>query len=190
VRSRNILAVTGLMLVLASGATPAVASDVPVSDSAASIIESAPDAYRSTTGPKVRSSSGEAGLSAADVSALALGPYACTLYPSVVHLRKSGAYNTVGAKPYTKCTLGTPSLITHTSKLYKERWLGTNWELMVTKSNSAANVKTLTLKTVAWTCQNGNDSSFMQRTSGTSVEAGHTYYANVSTAETELACGN
>ena len=50
VRSRNIVAVTGLVIMLMSGATPAFAGDVPVSDEAAPITESAPAAYSSTPG--------------------------------------------------------------------------------------------------------------------------------------------
>ncbi len=124
------------------------------------------------------------------VDTMAVDYYNCTLYPSVIHKRKSGSYNTVGAKPYTICTQGTPTRITHKSTLYKARWLGLNWESMVTKSNSGTNTRKLTLKTVEWRCRNSNNSNFIQRTSGTSVQAGRTFYANVSTTKTRLSCGN
>jgi len=76
----------------------------------------------------------------------------------VIHKRASGSYNTVGAKPYTTCTAGTPTSISHSSTLYKARWLGLNWEAMVTKTNSNTYSSSLTLKTVEWRCKNSNGS--------------------------------
>lgn len=116
--------------------------------------------------------------------------YNCVLYPSVVHKRTSSGKSSVGAKPYTKCTAGTPTKITHSSTLYKARWLGLNWEAMVTRSNSNTNQRNLTLKTVEWRCVNSNESNFIQRTTGTSVQKGRTFHAQVSTAKARLTCGN
>ncbi len=116
-------------------------------------------------------------------------PYGCTLYPSVVHLRQSGSYKTVGAKPYTNCTIAAPNQINHSSTLYIVEWGGTVLKPMMTKSNWATNTYSLTLKSLEWSCVNSKSSTFVQKTSG-SVRIGSTnYYSSVSTPYAGLACG-
>lgn len=116
--------------------------------------------------------------------------YNCVLHPSAVHKRKSGNHNTVGAKPYTKCSSGTPSTIHQDSTLKKARWLGLSWQSIDHKTQTGHNTRTMQLKTVSWTCQNSNNSNFLQTTSGYATEAGHTFYSAVSTSKTKLTCGN
>ena len=119
----------------------------------------------------------------------ALDPYLCNLHPSVVHLRKSGNYNVVGAKPYTKCTAGTPTSITQTSTLYIVEWAGLVYNAMLTKTSGNYGQKSYTQENVAWACYNKNSSVFQQKTNGVSVQAGKTYRATVQTTKVSLGCG-
>lgn len=123
------------------------------------------------------------------IQAKGLDPYVCNLHPSQVHLRKSGNYNTAGAKPYTNCTAGTPTSISHTSTLYIVEWAGLVYKPMQTKTSSNKGQKKLEQKNVAWTCKNKNDSIFQQKTDGVSVQAGKSYYATVQTVKVTWGCG-
>lgn len=179
IRMRATLTLVVAMIV---GVTPAaVGSDGLLHPEVAEMAEGTSSGYKL----------GEPGSSPSEtMAAQAEDYYNCVLHPSVVHKRKSGNYNTVGAKPYTACTEGTPSRISHESTLYKGSWFGLRWEAMDTKSNSNTNERSLVLRTVSWRCVNSNESDFIQRTSGQSVQAGKTFYSNVSTAEARLTCGN
>lgn len=123
------------------------------------------------------------------IQAKALDPYVCNLYPSAVHLRKSGNYNTAGAKPYTNCTAGTPTSISQTSTLYIVEWAGLVYKPMQTKTSSNTGQKKLEQQNVAWTCTNKNNSVFQQKTNGVSVQAGKSYYATVQTVKASWGCG-
>jgi hypothetical protein len=116
-------------------------------------------------------------------------PYVCTLYPSVVHLRASSGYGSVGAKPYTKCLVGTPSQITHSSVLYMVEWGGLSWVPMASRGQTGNYTRSLTLTSLEWFCKNRNTSRYVQTTNGTSVQAGRTYYSSVSTVKSPLGCG-
>lgn len=122
-------------------------------------------------------------------AARAVDPYVCILHPSRTHLRKSGGYGTVGAKPYTTCAAGTPSSISQTSTLYIVEWAGLSYKPMQTKTSSNRNQKKLEQKNVAWTCKNSNDSTFQQKTNGVSVQAGKSYYSTVTTVQDAHPCG-
>jgi hypothetical protein len=121
--------------------------------------------------------------------AAALDPYKCTLYPSVVHLRKSGNYGTVGAKPYTKCTAGTSTTITHDTVLYMVEWAGLSYVSLTGFPQIGTNTPSLTMKQLEWSCKNTNTSRFAQETKGSSIQAGTTYYSTVVTPIAELKCG-
>ncbi|MFZ4842999.1 hypothetical protein [Mycetocola saprophilus] len=123
------------------------------------------------------------------VSTRALDPFVCTLYPSVVHARKSGNYDTVGAKPYTKCQGGTPSLISMSSTLYMVEWAGLSYVKLQGATVSDQNVREFTMKNLAWICKNKNSSRFMQETKGYSVQRGKTYYSAVASRIDTIACG-
>ncbi|MCA4133994.1 hypothetical protein [Arthrobacter sp. M4] len=115
--------------------------------------------------------------------------FVCELHPSVVHLRSSSGNGAVGAKPYTKCLAGTPSQITHDSTLYMVEWFGLSYVSLASKSQTAYNTLSMTLTSLEWWCRNTNNSKFVQKTNGSSVQAGRTYYASVSTVQSTLSCG-
>jgi hypothetical protein len=121
--------------------------------------------------------------------ALALDPFTCTLYPSVVHFRTSSGRRSVGAKPYTRCTTGTPTTISQTSTLYIVEWAGAVYKPMVTRTATSRGVRNLDQKNVEWFCANGNSSRFQQETKGYSIQAGRTYQSAVLTARVDLSCG-
>jgi hypothetical protein len=123
------------------------------------------------------------------VQPLALDPYGCTLYPSQVHLRKSGGYSTVGAKPYTTCVAGIPSSISQTSTLYIVEWAGLYYRPVQTKTSSNTLQKKLEQQNVAYSCVNSNNSIFQQKTDRVSVQGGQSYYSTVQTIRSTLACG-
>lgn len=116
-------------------------------------------------------------------------PYQCTLYPSVVHFRTSSGRRSVGAKPYTTCLAGTPTLISQTSTLYIVEWAGAAYKPMASTTVSARGSRNLTQKNVEWFCVNGNSSRFQQETKGYSVQAGNTYHSVATTPRVDLACG-
>jgi len=131
----------------------------------------------------------DGGTTSGMITAQAFDPYVCTLHPSVVHARQSSGYGSVGAKPYTKCLVGTPSQISHSSVLYIVEWGGLSWVPMASRGQTGYNTRSLTLTSLEWSCKNGNTSTFVQTTNGTSVQAGRTYYSSVSTVKTSLGCG-
>lgn len=116
-------------------------------------------------------------------------PFVCTLYPSVVHPRTSSGKVSVGAKPYTQCLVATPSKITHSSVLYMVEWFGLSWVPMASQGQTGYNTRNMTLTSLEWFCKNRNNSTWVQTTNGTSVQAGRTYYSSVSTVKSPLACG-
>lgn len=122
------------------------------------------------------------------ITTQAFDPYVCTLYPSVVHLRQSSGYGSVGAKPYTNCLVAPPSHISHSSVLYMVEWGGLSWIPMASRGQTGYNTRSLTLTSLEF-CKNWNTSTFVQTTNGTSVQAGRTYYSSVSTVKTPLSCG-
>lgn len=119
---------------------------------------------------------------------LALDSAGCTLYPSVVHLRKSGGYGTVGAKPYTRC-VAPVSRISQESTLYIIEWAGLVSKPMQTKNSTNTGQSSLTQQNVAWTCSNDHNSVFQQTTRGTITVGSKNYYTLVSTGKEKLPCG-
>jgi hypothetical protein len=117
-------------------------------------------------------------------------PFVCTIYPSVVHLRKSGNYETVGAKPYTRCLAGIPEKLTHRSRLFMVEWAGLAYVQVQDLTQVGNWVANLTFNSFEWTCENTNNSKFMQVTNGTALENGTTYYSGATAPVTEdIACG-
>lgn len=129
------------------------------------------------------------GTTSGMITTQAFDPYVCTLYPSVVHLRSSSGYGSVVAKPYTKCLVATPSQITHSSVLYMVEWGGLSWVPMASRGQTGYSTRSLTLTSLEWFCKNRNNSTYVQTTNGTSVQAGRTYYSSVSTVKSPLGCG-
>lgn len=123
------------------------------------------------------------------VQPLALDPFKCKLHPSRVHPRKSGNYNVVGAKPYTRCTGGTPSHISQSSTLYMVEWAGLSYVPLVTKTVRNSNERNLTQKNINWVCKNKNKSRFNQQTKGHSVQRGRKYHSAVQTPIDTWPCG-
>ncbi|WP_292700257.1 hypothetical protein [Microbacterium sp. 69-10] len=132
---------------------------------------------------------GESDSATSGVHTMALDPYVCVLYPSQVHLRKSGGWGTVGAKPYTECSAGTPTSITQTSTLYIVEWAGLAYKTMQIRTVNNVGERKLEQRNVSWACLNGNNSVFQQKTNGTTVQAGKTYYSTVQTVRSTLSCG-
>lgn len=124
-----------------------------------------------------------------DFRVLALDPFQCTLYPSVVHLRTSSGRRSVGAKPYTSCLAGAPSIISQTSTLYIVEFAGVVYKRMTSATATSRGVRSLNQRNVEWFCVNSNSSRFQQETKGYSVQAGRTYQSAVITARVDLACG-
>lgn len=127
--------------------------------------------------------------SAGNFQTMALDPYKCTLWPSEVHLRKSGGWQTAGAKPYTKCTAGAPSHISQSSTLYMVEWAGLSYVHLTTKTVSNGGVRSLTQRNVEWRCKNSNNSRFNQQTKGYSVQGGRNYQSAVQTPIVSQKCG-
>ena len=69
-----------------------------------------------------------------------LDPFQCTLLPSIVHFRSSSAGQSVGAKPYTECKAGNPTIISQTSTLYIVEWAGAYSKPMVTTTATSRGV--------------------------------------------------
>jgi hypothetical protein len=125
------------------------------------------------------------------VRTLAIEPdyFNCTLFPSQVHLRKSGNFSVAGAKPYTECVAGTPSSISQTSTLYIVEWGGLAYKQMASMSAGNYNSRRLEQKNINYTCINGNTSLFQQETSGISVQNGRSFRSSVTTIRSSLPCG-
>lgn len=109
------------------------------------------------------------------VRTLAIEPdyFNCTLFPSQVHLRKSGNFSVAGAKPYTECVAGTPSSISQTSTLYIVEWGGLAYKQMASMSAGNYNSRRLEQK----------------ETSGISVQNGRSFRSSVTTIRSSLPCG-
>lgn len=128
-------------------------------------------------------------MGGAGARTLGLDPFTCTLSPSVVHIRTSSARRSVGAKPYTDCETGTPSLISQSSTLFIVEWAGAVYRPMATRTATSRGVARLEQKNVEWFCVNRNRSRFQQETTGYSVQMGRTYQSAVISRIDELACG-
>lgn len=115
---------------------------------------------------------------------MAEGP--CTLYPSVVHQRKSGNYGTVGNKPYTKCDVPVTSIHQSTT-VYKTAWWGNVNSGTFTGGNGGE--ASYTQKNVAVTCTNSLSTTWFAVTDGTIVYNGTTYYSEVITDYATYDCG-
>ena len=68
-------------------------------------------------------------------------------------------------------------------------WAGLSYVTMASKGQTGYNTRNMTLKTLEWQCKNANKSKFVQRTNGSSVQNGRTYYSSVSTINSDLYCG-
>ncbi|WP_326503755.1 hypothetical protein [Rothia nasimurium] len=112
----------------------------------------------------------------------------CTLYPSEVHLRKSGGYGTIGAKPYTKCNFRVQK-IHHNSALYIVEWGGLSYKKMTDRSQVGYNISSMELKSLEWSCKNSNKSKFQQITYGEVTINGKTIRTVVQTAKKDENCG-
>jgi hypothetical protein len=123
-----------------------------------------------------------------EVQLMALDPAGCTLYPSRTHLRKSGGYGTVGAKPYTRCN-SRVSRISQESTLFIVEWAGLVHKPMLTKSSANQGQQNLTQTNLAWTCKNSNNSIFRQETRGTTTVGTKNYYSLVTTIKDTWGCG-
>ncbi|MGP4968998.1 hypothetical protein ACTXJQ_17955 [Glutamicibacter ardleyensis] len=115
-------------------------------------------------------------------------PAGCKLFPSKTHLRKSGNYGTVGAKPYTVCNSRITS-IKQSSTLYIVEWAGMYSKPMMSRDSASRGEKTLTQKNLSWTCGNSNKSKFQQVTRGTTTVGAKNYFSIVSTVKDTWACG-
>lgn len=120
---------------------------------------------------------------------MALDPYECTLYPSRVHPRTSSGKKSVGAKPYTECKLGPPTIISQSSTLYIVEWGGLYYKAMDSKTATSRNEKKLTQRNVEYFCANVNKSRFQQETKGYTVQGGRTYQSAVITPSADFECG-
>lgn len=118
-----------------------------------------------------------------------LDPFECTLYPSVVHLRASSGYGSVGAKPYTRCLAGSPTYIKQSSSLYMVEWSGLSYVHLVTREARANYSANLTQQNVEWFCKNLNSSRFTQITNGSTLQRSTVYYAKVQTLTVTIGCG-
>lgn len=120
---------------------------------------------------------------------LQANPAGCELFPSVVHLRKSGNFQTIGFKPYTICDYPVTS-ITQVSQMYKYHFFGILTE-PVGPPFTAGNVgqRTLQQKNVAVNCTNTKSTKWFGVADGTMVEGGETYVAQVRTDNVTKDCG-
>lgn len=185
------LAITGLVLssAPAANAAPTPESSGVVQHKATPKEVAELQKLQKIAGKPVTYQQAPSGTSGKVVTTQGFDPFVCNLHPSVVHPRSSSNKGSVGAKPYTKCLAGTPSRITHTSVLYMVEWFGLSWVPLASKPQTGANTRYMQLNSLEWFCNNRNTSTFAQKTSGTSVQLGRTYYASVSTVKTPLACG-
>ena len=118
-----------------------------------------------------------------------LDPFQCTLNPSVVHPRTSSRGESVGAKPYTECEAGTPTIISQSSTLYIVEWAGAVYKPMATATATSRGVPKLTQKNVEWFCINRNLSTFQQETKGYTVQDGRTFESAVTSRKDDIDCG-
>lgn len=119
-----------------------------------------------------------------------LDPFQCTLYPSVVHPRTSAGKKSVGAKPYTSCKTGRPTIISQTSTLYIVEWAGLRYKQVDRKTGTSRGVASLTQKNIEFHCKSNNTSRFQQETKGYSVQLARTYQSAVITPRVDLPCGH
>jgi hypothetical protein len=178
------LLVLGALAVPAASAAPSViaptppALAVPAASAAPSVI--APTPPEPTGAVTYSPANGSSG----GFSTLAEGP--CVLYPSVVHQRASGNYETVGNKPYTNCNVPVTS-IHHSTTVYKTAWWGNVDSGTFTGGNFGQSV--YTQRNVAVTCTNSLSTTWFAVTNGTIVYGGTTYYAEARTPYDAYDCG-
>lgn len=191
-RPSLITAVAVVCLLGTSSPSLAAPGDAAVRASTAAETGYMKELERIAAQPQAYQATDTAGAPAGQVTTAAarqLDPYRCTLYPSVVHSRKSGNWNTVGAKPYTRCTAGTPRSIQQSSTLYMVEWAGLSYRQLDTDTASTTYKRDLVQKNVAWQCKNKNRSRFNQQTKGVSIQAGRTWQTAVQTPIVTLECG-
>lgn len=153
-------------------------------------IEGQPAAYTAT--PASDSKASISGQDDVSVSPQVAYPdvYACDLFPSVVHVRKSSGYGAVGAKPYTSCLGGSPTYIKHTSTLYIIEWAGLYFRDMGTWTTPEEWYTNFAQQlNVEYWCSNYNSSKFQQYAVGESLQVGTMYYSSVWTRQDTLGCG-
>lgn len=95
----------------------------------------------------------------------------------------------MGAKPYTECKLGPPTIISQSSTLYIVEWGGLYYKAMDSKTATSRNEKKLTQRNVEYFCANVNKSRFQQETKGYTVQGGRTYQSAVITPSADFECG-
>lgn len=127
----------------------------------------------------------DAGGARARAASVEFGP--CTLYPSVMYLRKSTGYRGVGTKPYTKCDYAVASIHHDTDLRYKSFiW----WRKAKSKDGGNRGVASYTQKNIEYTCVSSESTAWTGTTAGTIVtNAGRTYYARVYQPVKTLDCG-
>lgn len=113
----------------------------------------------------------------------------CILSPDRVHKRKSGNFNTVGAKPRTQCMNSFPASIRHVSVLYIVEAGGLYYREMARVSGGNAGVQSYHTKNLEWFCKNSNSAVFQQHTMGYVVVGGRNLQASTQTIKDKIACG-
>lgn len=193
--SRSILSLAlgvTLMITLAS-ALPAAASEASneankrADELALTDDVALPSPYIQATSPadaEKKFAAIEAGGNTARATSIQYGP--CTLYPSVMYLRKSSNYRNVGTKPYTKCEVPVSSSNHSTDLRYKSFiW----WRKATTKSGGNTGVASYTQRNVEYRCVSNESTGWSGTTAGTISYGGKKYYARVYQPVKTLACG-
>lgn len=111
----------------------------------------------------------------------------CVLYPTVIYLRTSGGGNTLGAKPYTKCSVPVTSI--HHDTQLRYQWLWFWWRKADSYSGGNTGEANYTQRKVEWTCQGKDSTTWAGSTLGTIVYKGETYYALVYQTPVTKDCG-
>lgn len=179
------LVTAGVAVAIALPASPATAvtEEAPSVD-LSHVGEQVPGAF-APTGPQGFTAK-SATPGGAHILAAEYGP--CKLYPSVVHLRASSAYGTVGNKPYTKCDVPVTSIHQET-KIYKTAFFGSVNLDQGTYSGGNRGVANYTQKNVDRRCDNQLSTTWFAVTDGTVVYGGKTYYSEVISSHETYNCG-
>lgn len=117
-------------------------------------------------------------------SSVNFGP--CTLYPSVIHLRKSSNFGAVGVKPYTYCSVPVAS-IHHTTDLRYKSFIW--WALAGTYRGGNYGEAAYLQRKVEYPCVSSETTWWGATTLGKIVYGGETYYARVYPPREQLNCG-
>lgn len=187
---KTMVSVAAAALVLAAGsAAPASAASPSAGATPADVqvTRAAPSQYIEAASPQDAAKKFEAldeGGATARAASVRYGP--CTLYPSVMYLRKSSNYGAVGAKPYTRCSVPVSSIRHSTDLRYKSFiW----WRKATTKTGGNSGVASYTQRNVEYYCVSKESTGWSGTTAGTISYGGKNYYARVYQPVKTLACG-